>query len=374
MRHLALAIALLPGVVCDRASPDLPRVSSAAESMWLLVDFQLRIDALRPLLFALQGRSYQLTRLDDLSDEIEQTADQIEAATSQLELKAARYRADLIGVTLDVIRVHAQATAHGVGGVLNRSCTQAMQFLDDARRRVRTNRSWPIEAPEEADRLLDHASIHVANAMRAAPVASFMKTGVEAAAMANAASSLVQLTQAVRLGLGRMAAFMRSAGVSEARLATAFQGGTGALQLSTSGDALVITTSEAIALAKEGIVSAAALQLLFRATHVHHIATNKNIKSDAAGGPWTPQFEKLFERAGMTLDDEANLVQVQGHQGPHPETYHREVYNRPREASRGLKAGTPELRQALLKTLRELAKEIQTPGTQMNRWVTGVAR
>lgn len=375
MKRLSLVLAFLLTTACDRDLADLPRVSSPAESMWLLVDFQLQVDALRPVLFALQGKSFQLKRLDELSEEIEQAASQIEAARSPQDLRAARYRIDLIGVELDVIQVHAQASAHGVGGAVSSSCLQAMQYLDDLRHRVRANQRWPVEAPDEADRLLDRAVVHAANAMRAAPVANVMKAGVTAAAMTSGAASLVRLTQVARLGLGRLAAFMRGSGVAEARLAAAFQGGAGSLQLvTTSGGALVLTTGEAIALAKDGVISAVALHLLFRASHVHHIATDKNTVSDANGGPWTPQFEKIFKRAGMTLDDEANPVEVEGHQGPHPEAYHREVYRRLREATRNLKANPSEMRQALVKTLRELAKEIQTPGTQMNRWVTGAAQ
>nr|WP_241759174.1 AHH domain-containing protein [Pyxidicoccus parkwaysis] len=58
----------------------------------------------------------------------------------------------------------------------------------------------------------------------------------------------------------------------------------------------------------------------------HHLATNKNTVSETAGGPWTPLFEDFFARAGMSLEDPANLVYLQHHQGPHPEAYHAEVF------------------------------------------------
>ena len=32
-----------------------------------------------------------------------------------------------------------------------------------------------------------------------------------------------------------------------------------------------------------------------------------------SGGPWSPRFQELFDRAGMSLDDAANRVQVSGH-------------------------------------------------------------
>jgi hypothetical protein len=36
---------------------------------------------------------------------------------------------------------------------------------------------------------------------------------------------------------------------------------------------------------------------------VHHIATIENEVSTARGGPWTPQFKKIFDRAGMRMTD-----------------------------------------------------------------------
>jgi hypothetical protein len=38
----------------------------------------------------------------------------------------------------------------------------------------------------------------------------------------------------------------------------------------------------------------------------------------------------------MTLEDAANRVRIPGHRGPHPEAYHREVFNRLSRATEGL--------------------------------------
>ncbi|HEY0093209.1 MAG TPA: AHH domain-containing protein, partial [Archangium sp.] len=40
----------------------------------------------------------------------------------------------------------------------------------------------------------------------------------------------------------------------------------------------------------------------------HHIATDKWTEAIHSGGPWTPKFKKLFDQAGMSLDDPANKV------------------------------------------------------------------
>jgi A nuclease family of the HNH/ENDO VII superfamily with conserved AHH len=46
--------------------------------------------------------------------------------------------------------------------------------------------------------------------------------------------------------------------------------------------------------------------------HRHHLCTNKNDISENNGGPWTPDFETLFARAGMSLEDPANTGRVRG--------------------------------------------------------------
>ena len=100
----------------------------------------------------------------------------------------------------------------------------------------------------------------------------------------------------------------------------------------------------------------------------HHIATNKNWVSSLRGGPWSPAFEKLFKKAGMTLEDVANKVRIPGHEGPHPEAYHREIYRRLSDAVADL-SGEAYAR-GLLQELERLAAEIRTPGTELNRLLT----
>ena len=100
----------------------------------------------------------------------------------------------------------------------------------------------------------------------------------------------------------------------------------------------------------------------------HHIATNKNWVSSLRGGPWSPQFEKLFKKAGMTLEDAANKIKLPGHHGPHPEQYHREIFRRLTDAT-GRKDGA-EYKSALLKELEVIAKEVETPGTLLNKLLT----
>jgi hypothetical protein len=97
---------------------------------------------------------------------------------------------------------------------------------------------------------------------------------------------------------------------------------------------------------------------------VHHICTNKNCVSTVRGGPWTPRFEAIFEKAGMNLDDALYKVRVPGHAGPHPEAYHRAVYDRLINATDGLSGGA--YKSALQRELQAVGQEAATSGSMLN--------
>jgi A nuclease family of the HNH/ENDO VII superfamily with conserved AHH len=100
----------------------------------------------------------------------------------------------------------------------------------------------------------------------------------------------------------------------------------------------------------------------------HHIATNKNWVSTLRGGPWSPRFEKMFERAGMNLEDAENVVNIPGHAGPHPELYHQEIFDRLTAATTAKRGAA--YKTALVAELKRIAKEASTAGTKLNRLLT----
>lgn len=101
---------------------------------------------------------------------------------------------------------------------------------------------------------------------------------------------------------------------------------------------------------------------------VHHICTNKNPIADTAGGPWTPECERIFKMAGMTLEDAANKVRINGHEGPHPEFYHNEVMTRLQASVRTCRT-TERCRTSLLKELATIADELLTPGSELRSFI-----
>ena len=151
------------------------------------------------------------------------------------------------------------------------------------------------------------------------------------------------------------------------QLAAALNGGVGSISLPAAGVlnvALAPGAVAAVAMYSNGIPGDAE-------GPVHHICTNKNPTSDVTGGPWTPQCLKIFEKAGMSLEDAANKVRLKGHEGPHPELYHRAVVRR-LELSVSRCRTTETCRASLMKELAKIANELLTPGSDLRRLIVKV--
>jgi hypothetical protein len=136
---------------------------------------------------------------------------------------------------------------------------------------------------------------------------------------------------------------------------------------------------EEIALSAEGVsvtVAATAMTMGARGSggtapciEKHHIATVCNDNDTKRGGPWTPRFRQIFAKAGMSMEDPANKMPLPGHYGPHPERYHRIIHRALLDATLTCRS-VVQCRAALTDELRRLAKQIATPGTELNRLVT----
>ncbi|MDY7229151.1 AHH domain-containing protein [Hyalangium rubrum] len=100
----------------------------------------------------------------------------------------------------------------------------------------------------------------------------------------------------------------------------------------------------------------------------HHIATVCNDQSTARGGPWTPRFRRIFAKAGMSMEDPANKMPLPGHYGPHPERYHQIILDELADATATCHS-VVECQAKLKAALKELAKQIATPGTELNQLV-----
>ena len=70
----------------------------------------------------------------------------------------------------------------------------------------------------------------------------------------------------------------------------------------------------------------------------------------------------------MNLDDALNKIPVPGHAGPHPEEYHRAVFDRLINATSDLDGAAYS--NALRNELSAIRGEIVTPGSKLNNLIT----
>ncbi|XXF78024.1 AHH domain-containing protein [Myxococcaceae bacterium GXIMD 01537] len=141
--------------------------------------------------------------------------------------------------------------------------------------------------------------------------------------------------------------------------------------VAVTGESVSIALSPGAVAVAERAVGGVAAAPVDEEGHNHHIATDKWWKSTNSDGPWSPRFKRIFDRAGMSLNDPANIVRVRGHKGPHPKEYHQEVFRRLSDATEGCRT-MQQCREALTAELRDLAQEIATEGSDLNRLVTGM--
>lgn len=97
----------------------------------------------------------------------------------------------------------------------------------------------------------------------------------------------------------------------------------------------------------------------------HHISTDKHKTY------WTPKFKKIFDKAKLDISKaKENIVRVLDHQGPHPDEYHKYVYDKLIRATKKLRPYTAKYRNAVIKTLEDFGKDCQTPGSYVNKLIT----
>lgn len=198
------------------------------------------------------------------------------------------------------------------------------------------------------------------------------RVGTNGARVFTLAVALVVGTGAVGGASGLGARLPLLPGISQAAALSASQLGVRLMAIEQVGAVAVVDGGLALSLAPGAMAMVAMGSGDIQGDpdgNVHHICTDKNKVSDANGGPWTPEYQALFERAGMSLNDPANKVRIRGHEGPHPEAYHELVFERVRRAMGGCRS-IAQCREALVGELRRLAEDLSTPGSYLRQLVT----
>ncbi|MFY2558941.1 AHH domain-containing protein [Corallococcus terminator] len=190
----------------------------------------------------------------------------------------------------------------------------------------------------------------------------------------NAARVFVMLaTAAIGSTAGLAAKSVGLPGSAQAALAVESQAGFSYAALGGVQSVAATTTGLTVALVPTAVAMSARSPRDGSHSHQHHLATNKNDRSSVRGGPWTPRFRHIFQKAGMELKDQENIVPIKGHRGPHPQRYHELVFEE-LDAATSTCRTVQSCRAALQATLRRLAREVATPGTELNLLVTRGAK
>jgi len=366
-----LAAALL-AAASTRAAPERPVLQVLAEDILRL---ELETQALRPLAVALQGKSFGEKSVDALEIHLALTASLLLAneghpdadarAAVELGLSAA-------GLYYDLMRADLEATARGMSAVPRSNCNAGVEELNVILLNMGRDWRWLLRHRADATAALEKAKRYRDNVMAVLPVANVMKTGVVVANVTSGAISALKLARSSLPALAQLAQWLKEGGFEGASLELAGAGSGLAIRAIAGTQALVLSDATVIALAQAGQLAASSVALLYMARgHLHHICTDKNFESDARGGPWSPRFKKILDGAKLRFDDPENLVEVEGHQGPHPQAYHDIVYETLNNATNRIPPGTTAYREAVIKALRNLATRISTPGGDLNLLVTG---
>jgi A nuclease family of the HNH/ENDO VII superfamily with conserved AHH len=220
---------------------------------------------------------------------------------------------------------------------------------------------------------MGRACLRLYEAARAARTEEELEAAAEQFGKAMGGAALRMLVMAASAGVAKGLPKVPKGGLWE-MVAPARQALPGGVAMSVSTTAQVVADGKVVLMATAAGAGASAARVTGACgdgskkdgSHWHHIATNKNDLSCANGGPWTPLFEKVFARAGMSLDAKENLVYLQGHKGPHSERYHSEVLRRLRDAIDG--CGTQvECRSRLVEELDKIAGDICTAGSPLHK-------
>ncbi|HVE83074.1 MAG TPA: AHH domain-containing protein [Myxococcales bacterium] len=354
-----------------------PLTSSEAEQLQTVatraLQLELDVENLRPMARILGERSFREERLDEVHGHLEKVAEWLAVADELGDyewLGPASAMVHFAGLEYDLVRTDLEATARGFGGTIHGATGPGVAAGRTAMDRIHADPGWVARSPGEVADALS-TMVRCRQAASAAPATNVLKSGVVAASIYTAAFSTVALVRAAPGMLARLSAWLAGTGEPAAALVASAEGGV-AIRAVAGGSSIAVTVAEVQALVDAGVVSVTAHMLFAMARgSYHHILTDKNYVSPKTGGPWSPTFEDFLRKAGLKFTHPANRVWMEAHKGPHPPAYHREVYRRLIEATRGLRPGTSPYREAVIQTLQELGREIQMKGSKLNLLLMG---
>lgn len=239
---------------------------SRDELVLRLAQIQVGLDRVRPQLVAVQGKSFQLGTVDQLSAHVSVVARRLPPNATEEERLAGAVGVNLAGLGFDTVRLDADATAIGLGGVVHRTSLVSMGTLLPAMDAFAADPTWANRHVDEAQRLVYRVALQRDNAVEALGYAQIGRAGVQAAATANGALGLAELSMGGAAALTRLVHVIRSGGTGVGALAVTAEGGVAVMQLTAAGRSIVLTEAEIAALVHAGILSLASWNLMLMAS------------------------------------------------------------------------------------------------------------
>lgn len=260
-RSLAAVVVLALGA-CDHenelpsAPPQPPPTRAETAATLLRIELDTRLLRLRADDPSLPHYTARMNALDALLAHIAVTTRFLE----ENRLHAARVGTDLAGITYDLMRTDHEASVRQVGGSARTSCNGGIKWAGIGIQGLARDPGW-ADQTEEVEQALSMARWHRDNALRAVPIATFMRPGVVAASIPGSVASAIGLVRSGLTTLVRLSAWMKQGGAAYGVLLAAPKGGPAIQLVTRGGGALVLTHAEVIALVNAGQLSATAAAL-----------------------------------------------------------------------------------------------------------------
>jgi len=99
---------------------------------------------------------------------------------------------------------------------------------------------------------------------------------------------------------------------------------------------------------------------------LHHLVTKYGNTSRGWRQNWSRRSRDILDKAHVGLESGWNKVYLRGHYGPHPEAYHKRIFERLAKAVRGKRPHTNAYTQAVQRELRKLGRDLLGDVTKLN--------
>jgi hypothetical protein len=260
-----------------------------AELLARLAEIQVRLDRVKPLLVADQGKSFQLNVVDRVSQHVAVVTRRLPERATGNELQAGAVGVNLASMMYDFIQLDADATYIGLGGVVHAPARRSRDALFTAMDQFVADPAWANRNVEAIERQIFGLALIRDNAADQLGNANFFRAGVESAAVTSGALGAVELSYGGAAAFTRLIQLMKAGGTELGALAVVAEGGGAlAIRFAAAGRSIALTEVEIAALVDAGILSAASWSLMMMASGQSKRADPKRFQAWVDSVPTRP--------------------------------------------------------------------------------------